>query len=86
MRTEDYLSLKWGTLKAWNMTSEKGQALVERYFELGSSLNAMDQCDTAEQKELICQMIDECGAETIHLDWDGADVSKEAAKRYVRDH
>ena len=83
MKTEDYLSLKWGTLKAWNMTSERGQALVDRYFALGSSPSAMCQCDTPEQKELICQMIDECGAETIHLDWDGTDVSKEAAKLYI---
>ena len=84
MQTEDYISLKWHTLKAWHLTSERGRELLNRYFALGSSLSAMTQHDTPEQKELLCQLIDECGAPTIHLDWDGVDVSKDEAKRYVR--
>ena len=83
MQTEDYLTLKYGTLKAWNMTSEKGRELMTRYFDLGSSPGALTQRDTLEQKDLICQMIDECGAETIQLDWDGKQVSKDEAKTYV---
>ena len=83
---KDHLSLKWGTLKAWNLTSEKGIALLRRYHELGSSAGAMTQRDTPEQKELICQMIDECGAAEIFLDWDGKYVSKEEAKKYVMDY
>ncbi len=86
MASEDYLTLKWGTLKAWNLTSERGQELLKRYFELGSSASAMLQEDTPEQKELILQMIDECGAETILLDWDGVHVSKDEAKDYIRDY
>jgi hypothetical protein len=82
-RTEDHLSLKWGTLKAWNLTSPKGQELLRKYYELGKSLSAMSQHDTPEQKELICQMIDECGAAEIYLDWDGKYVSKDEAKKYV---
>ena len=81
--TKDYLTLKWGTLKAWNLTSEKGKELLERYIAIGASASAMMQSDTPDQKDLICQMIDECGAETIYLDWDGKWVSKEEAKRYV---
>ena len=86
MQTKDYLTLKWGTLKAWNLTSDKGVELLKLYFELGSSPGAMTQHDTPEQKDLICQMIDECGAETIYLDWDGVDVSKDDAKRYVLEY
>jgi len=82
----DYLTLKWGTLKAWNLTSEKGKELLRRYIDLGASMSAMAQKDTPEQKDLICQMIDECGAETIYLDWDGKDVSKEEAKAYVLEY
>lgn len=81
---QDYLSLKWGTLKAWELHSEKGQALLKRYFDLGTSAGAMTTNDTPEQKDLICQMIDECSAPTIFLEWDGIEVSKEEAKRYVR--
>ena len=82
----DSLTLKWGTLKAWNLTSEKGRELLKRYFALGASLGAMTQNDTPEQKDLICQMIDECNAETIYLDWDGIYVSKDEAKKYVREY
>jgi hypothetical protein len=86
MQATDHLSLKWGTLKAWNLTSEKGRELLKRYLELGSSPGAMTQHDTPEQKGLICQMIDECNAETIYLDWDGVDLTKDEAKRYVMEY
>lgn len=51
----DYLLLKWGTLKGWcfQNSPEAFEALKE-YSELGSSLSAMAQCDTPRQKELIC--------------------------------
>lgn len=84
--TEDCLTLKWGTLKAWNLTSEKGRKLLEKYGSLGCSFGAMQQRDTPEQKELICQMIDECGADEIYLDWDGEYISKEEAKKYVMEY
>ena len=82
----DYLTLKWGTLKAWNLTSEKGKELLRKWFELGSSPSAMMQRDTPEQKDLICQMIDECSADEIFLDWDGKYVSKAEAKKYVMEY
>ena len=84
--TEDHLTLKWGSLKSWCLTSPKGQELLQRYFDLGSQLGAMQQKDTPEQKDLICQMIDECRADTIYLSWDGKDVSKEEAKKYVMEY
>ena len=84
--SEDYLTLKWGTLKAWKLTSPKGQELLRKYIDLGASMSAMTQHDTPEQKELICQMIDECGAPEIYLDWDGKHVSKEDAKKYVMEY
>lgn len=83
IETEEYISLKWGTLKAWNLTSEKCRELMRRYIDLGASMGAMSQHDTPEQKELICQIIDECSAQTIHLDWDDIYVSKAVAKLYV---
>ena len=79
----DSISLKWGTIKSWDIHSEKGMALLRRYSEIGSSLSAMAQKDTPEQKEIICQLID-CCAGDIYMDWDGEYVSKEKAKEYVR--
>lgn len=80
---QDHITLKWGTLKSWSLHSEKGAELLKMYCDLGASASAMLQHDTPEQKELICQMIDECNAETIYLDWDDVDVSKDEAKKYV---
>lgn len=82
----DYISLKWGTLKAWDLHSEKCRELLQRYFDIGASASAMLQNDTPEQKGLLCQIIDECNATTIHLDWDGVDVPKHDAKKYVMEY
>jgi hypothetical protein len=79
----DTLTLKWGTLKSWDIQTETGRALLKRWAELGASMSAMAQRDTPEQKEIICQLIDGCEGE-IYLDWDGVYVSKEKAKEYVR--
>ena len=85
-RGENRLTLKWGTLKSWKFESEKGKALLKEYDEIGSSFSAMQQRDTPRQKEIICELIDECNDETIFLDWDGKDVSKEEAKKYVLEY
>lgn len=81
----DSLSLKWGTLKSWDIHSDTGKSLLERYSEIGFTMSAMAQRDTPEQKEIICQLIDGCAGE-IYLDWDGECVSKEKAKEYVRNY
>lgn len=86
MQPSDHITLKWGTLKAWKLTSEKGLELLTKYHSLGSSASCMLQHDTPEQKDLICQMIDECDAPTIYLHWDDKHVSKEDAKKYVMEY
>lgn len=78
----DHLLFKWGTLKSWKLTSEKGQALLKKYFDMGSSASAITQHDTHEQKELICQMIDECDG-TLGSDWSGDSFTRAEAKAYV---
>jgi hypothetical protein len=86
MENTDHITLKWGTLKSWCLSSDKGQDLLKEYFKIGASLSAMTQRDTAEQKKLICEMIDECRSPEIYLDWDGKYVSKEEAKKYVMNY
>lgn len=81
----DSLLLKWGTLKGWDLHSDKGKALLKRYSELGMTMGAMDQKDTPEQKELICQMIDECDG-VIQNDWDGNYYTKQEAKQYIKEY
>ena len=81
------LTLKWGTLKSWNFSnSEKGAELLKEYNKIGSSFSAMMQRDTPRQKEIICELIDLCDGDTIYLDWDGKDVSKQEAKDYVMNY
>lgn len=82
----DYIALKWGTLKGWQIHSEEQRALLKRYFEIGASASVMLQRDTDEQKQIVCSLIDLCDAETIYLDWDDKDVSKDEAKQYVMEY
>ena len=77
------LTPKWGTLKAWRFRQPTTLDLLRRYEEIGMSWGAMQQQDTPEQKQLICDMIDAGDFETVYLGWDGEHVSKERAKEYV---
>jgi hypothetical protein len=81
------LTLKWGTLKSWDFSdSEEGQILLRKYFDMGGSVSAAMQNDTDKQKEIICNLIDLCDGDTIYLDWDGKEVSKQEAKDYVMNY
>jgi len=82
VNNEDYITLKWGTLKSWKLTSDRGYELLKQYHDLGMSMGAAQQHDTPEQKHLICEMIDIILGD-IYLDWDDKYVSKEEAKQYV---
>lgn len=78
------LSLKWGSLKSWDLKSDASMAALKKYFEAGKVMaSAIAQRDNAEQKQAICELIDLVDCETIYLDWNGEYVSKEAAKNYV---
>ncbi len=84
--SKNHLTLKWGTLKAWNVEgNEAAIQLMKRYNEIGSSFSAMCQRDTPEQKEIICKLIDLMPGE-IYLSWDGKYVSKDEAKKYVLEY
>lgn len=80
------IGLKWGTLKSWNV-SGKSKELLKRYFELGSSLSAMTQEDSPEQKQILFDLIDECNdPKGIYLDWSDKYVTKEKAKKYLEEY
>jgi hypothetical protein len=82
---DDYITLKWGTLKSWRLTNPALDPLIEEYNKEGSSLSAMAQRDTQRQKEIICEMIEIIG-KPVYLDWDGEYVSVEEAKKYVMEY
>jgi hypothetical protein len=83
MTEPDYLLLKWRTLKGWRIASAKGQAALKEFFDIGMPASALAHHPTDRQKELLCEVIDECTGR-IQSDWDGALLTKEQAKAYVR--
>jgi hypothetical protein len=82
---KDYVTLKWGTVKSYNIQNEETWVLMEKYLEAGVSMSAMAQRDTDEQKELLCQVLESIG-EPVYLEWDGEYVSVEEAKEYIRNY
>jgi len=79
------LSLKWGTIKSWDLKSEKSLGIMKRYIDLGSSMSAMAQHDSPEQKTIICELIDAIDGKIMD-DWNGGKMSKDEAKRYVMEY
>ena len=68
---KERLTLKWGTLKAWEFHSPKAIKLLTEYCNLGTSISAVTQKDTDRQKDIICELIDVGNFEEVYLDWDG---------------
>jgi hypothetical protein len=85
---EDYLLLKWGTLKGWCFkNSPEAFEAFKKWKSLGYSFSAMGQNDTHEQKELICIMIDKVNG-SVTSDWTGEDWTndREKAKKYILEY
>lgn len=81
----EHLTLKWGTLKGWEVESEKCLELIREYHNHGASMSAMAQHDSPEQKKLICDLIDAIDGEIVN-DWSGEVMSKDDAKKYVNEY
>lgn len=85
---KDYLCLKWGTFKGWELKSESALAFTKKpeYQDLKWSMSAITQVMTDKHKQFICELIDACNCDTICLDWEGKEVSKEEAKKYIMEY
>lgn len=81
----EHLLLKWGTLKGWEVESEKARAAFKRYVGDGISMSAMMQKDTPDQKQALCDLIDAIDGE-ITNDWSGETLTKDEAKKYVLEY
>lgn len=82
----EILRLKWGTYKGYSNLKPASIAILERYAALGYAAGAMQQNDTPEQKDILCELIDQLDAETIRNDWTGKDMTKEEAKKYILEY
>ena len=83
---KEYLTLKWGSLKSWNFESAKAKELLQKWADIGYSFSAAAHRDTAEQKKIICELIDVGDFDTVYLDWGDKEVSKTEAKEYVMNY
>lgn len=80
---KDCLTLKWGTLKGWDLKSEVARNLAQKYFDAGDvSVSAMTRHDNDAQKAALCDLIDVIDGE-IWNDWDGKVMTRDEAKAYV---
>lgn len=79
------LLLKWGTVKGWNGFQE-GECfeLLKKYLDDSPMSCALDKPDEG-RKALLCELIDKFHG-VIHNDWDGVDMTKEEAKKYVMEY
>ena len=83
--SDEYLLLKWGSLKAWNVESEAAVAAFNKWAEGGVSMSAAMQHDSDDQKKALCELIDAIDGE-IQNDWTGEPMTKDEAKKYVTEY
>lgn len=83
--SDEYILLKWGTLKGWKLNSIKGQKLLQEYQAIGTSSSVMLQKDSERQRELIIEMIDVCDG-VIKSDWTGEYFTKDEAEKYINEY
>lgn len=83
---EDYLLLKWGTIKSYNYEkNEKAQEIIKKYNSEWLSWNwVMMQKDNERQVQFLFDLIDITDW-TISSDWSWECFTKEGAKKYILD-
>lgn len=84
---EQCITLKWGTLKGWNVAEENAEAknLLAEYIRLGASMSAMAQKDTVEQRRILRDLVSLPDMK-IYLDWDGKYVTATEAIAYLDEY
>lgn len=78
------LTLKWGTVKGWDLKTPEAVAALQKWADCGRSASAMMQKDTPEQQQALLDAIDHM--DEIWLDWEDKQVSREEAKEYIRNY
>lgn len=79
------ITLKWGNLKGWNgFTEDHPGTEIANRFLASTGISAMEWL-TDEQKALLCELIDTIDGE-IDNDWSGEKMTKDEAKKYVREY
>lgn len=82
----EHLTLKWGVPKSWSLKLPETQSLFRKYADLGWSAGAAQQPNTDAHRVVLCELIDKLDADTIGNDWEGTEMSKGEAKKYVMEY
>jgi hypothetical protein len=86
MADQDHLILKWGTLKGWDFSSDAAKAAFDKLANLGPrSMSAAMQRDSDEEKQALIELIEAMDGAIVN-DWTGEEMTKEEAKKYVREY
>lgn len=83
--SEPYLLLKWGSVKGWGNLAKKDIEILQKWSDLGRSSSAMMQDDSQEQKDILCELINQFDGE-IQNDWSGDKYTKEEAVKYIKEY
>ena len=88
MGDKQTLTLKWGTVKGWAGLSDVSCDALQKWADLGTTMSAMAQPKTDAHTDALCNAIDVICQDggMIWNDWDGEEMTAEAAKKYVREY
>lgn len=92
MKKYSEITLKWGTLKGWSLnveteTGKKMMTLLEEFNSEQMTMSAMLHKNSTRQTEILCELIDlSDDPNGIYHDWDGLYLTKEEAKKYIREY
>lgn len=80
--SENYILLKWGTLKGYRL-GEQCMPFLREYYKDGVPMSCIMDRPDEKRREVLCKLIDAHDG-PIERDWTGEEMTKEEAKRYVR--
>jgi hypothetical protein len=81
----EHLLLKWGTIKGWDNLTERSVEIMKRFFADGMCMSAAMDKPGEERRAILCELIDQLDGE-IQNDWTGEKMTKDEAKKYVREY
>lgn len=82
---DECITLKWGTLKGWEVSSDAAMDLLKRYHEIGVSWSVAAQKDTPEQKQILVDLVSLPDMK-VYLDWDDKFVDQQEAVKYLTEY
>lgn len=81
----DCIMLKWGTVKGWELSKDEDIARLQKWADFGTSMSAMAQRDTPEQKEALIDFLRHFEGDFWN-DWDTRKMTRDEAIQYVTEY